>query len=312
MKCTFCNEKAVYNVKYNGTALCREHFINFFEKRVKREIRNQTDLKRDKITISVAISGGKDSLVTLYVLNKILSDRRNLKIKAFTVDEGISGYRPSGIEKAARLCKSLGIDHEIISFKREFGYTLDEIMSIDNTRISCSHCGPMRRSLMNKISMYNKADYLALGINLDDYAQSILMNVVRGDISRYIRLAPHTGIERDGLIPRIIPLRKIPEKEVVIYAILNNIDYDNSWCPYYRDAYRNEARMIINMLEEKTPGTRQAIVKFFDGTRDILKNSYESKDMKRCMICGSPSQNDVCEVCSDLKEINERVLKKSI
>ncbi len=311
MKCTFCNEKAVYNVKYNGTALCKDHFINFFERRVKREIRNQTDLKKGHVTISVAVSGGKDSLVTLYVLNKILSERKNITLKAFTVDEGISGYRPPGIEKAFKLSRILGIEHEVISFKNEFGYTLDEIMSIDKTKISCSHCGPMRRSLMNKISMYNNADYLALGINLDDYSQSILMNVIRGDVSRYVRLAPHTGIERDGLIPRIIPLRKIPEKEVVIYAILNNIDYDNGWCPYYKEAYRNEARNIINVLEEKTPGTRQAIVKFFDETRDLLKDNYKG-EMKKCRICGQPSQNEVCEVCSDLYEINQKVLKKSI
>ena len=44
--------------------------------------------------------GGKDSSATLYLLHKILSERRNLELTAFTVDEGIEGYRSTGLEKA--------------------------------------------------------------------------------------------------------------------------------------------------------------------------------------------------------------------
>jgi uncharacterized protein (TIGR00269 family) len=306
MECSICGATAVYEVKYNGSALCKSHFIAYVEKRVKREIREQVKFDNKKTRISVAISGGKDSSATLYLLHKILSERRNLEITAFTVDEGIEGYRSTGLEKAKKLCENLGIEHNVISYKENYGYSLDEIMKIDKKTISCSHCGPMRRQLMNRISEYTESDYVALGINLDDYAQSILMNVAKGDVARYARMAPHS-YTREGLVPRILPLRKIPEKEVVLYAILNGIDFDSSWCPYYSMAQRNSFRDIIEKLEKETPGTKFAIVKFFDETRKSIKEHYINENIKlnSCKICGAPTPGEICEVCSDLEHIKE-------
>ena len=39
-----------------------------------------------------------------------------------------------------------------------------------------------------------------------------------------------------GLIPRILPLRTVPEKEVYLYALLREIDFDDSTCPYWEAA----------------------------------------------------------------------------
>ena len=306
MECSICGTTAIYEVKYNGSALCKKHFMEYVERRVKREIRGQIDFSKGKVKISVAISGGKDSSVTLFLMHKILSERRNLELTAFTVDEGIEGYRSSGLEKAENLSKTLGIKHEVISYKENYGYTLDEIMKIDKKTISCSHCGPMRRQLMNRISEYSGSDYVALGINLDDYAQSILMNIAKGDVARYARMAPHS-YTREGLVPRILPLRKIPEKEVVLYAILSGIDFDSSWCPYYSMAQRNSFRDIIEKLEKETPGTKFAIVKFFDETRPAIRDSYVNENMKlnSCRTCGAPTPSDICEVCTDLEQIRK-------
>lgn len=295
-----CSGKAVYEVKYNGSSLCKEHFIEFVEKRVKKELRDQIDLKRDNVRISVAISGGKDSSVTLYLLHKILSQRKNVKISAFTIDEGIKGYRDGGLKAAQVLCSELGIEHEVMSFKENFGHELDEIVKIDGgTTIPCSHCGPMRRQLMNKISMINNADYVALGINLDDYAQSILMNVAKGDAQRMARMAPHKNVQKD-LIPRIVPLRKIPEKEVMLYALLQNIKFDGGTCPYYARAQRNKFRTILSDLEQEAPGTKHAIVNFLDKIRPTLTDQYPQVEMNKCKNCGAPTPGELCVVCSDI------------
>mgnify|MGYP001193855195 CR=1 FL=1 len=50
--------------------------------------------------------------------------------------------------------------------------------------------------------------------NLDDMAQSILMNLQKGEIDRSVRLAPHTNSQIEGLVPRIVPLRWVPEQEI--------------------------------------------------------------------------------------------------
>lgn len=304
MKCSLCNEDSVYEVRYSGSFLCGKHLSRFVERRVKQEIRNQLKIGNRKTRISVAVSGGKDSSVTLYLLHKVLSERTNVEISAFTVDEGIEGYRNAGLESARALCRKLGVPHETISYKDSYGYTMDEIVAADEGKtIPCAHCGPMRRQLMNRVAAYQKGDFVALGINLDDYAQSIVMNVAKGDVQRMARMAPHTGIQ-EGLIPRVLPLRKVPEKEVMLYAVVNGINFEGGWCPYYAQANRNRFRSIVSDLEEENPGTKYAIVNFLDSIRDSLNSTFEPTELRKCSKCGSPTTSDLCVVCRDLENLH--------
>ena len=57
-----------------------------------------------------------------------------------------------------------------------------------------------------------------MGHNLDDEAQSVLMNWLRGDRERILRRPGGNGGQ--GFIPRVKPLMEIPEKEVALYGIL--------------------------------------------------------------------------------------------
>lgn len=305
MKCSLCSRKSVYEVRYNGSSLCSEHLSRFVEKRVKQEVRKQLNVGNRKTRISVAISGGKDSSVTLYLLHRILSERRNIEISAFTVDEGIEGYRGPGIKAAEDLSRKLGVPYEVISYRERFGRTMDEIVSEDGGEtIPCSHCGPMRRQIINLVSEKQDADFVALGINLDDYAQSILMNVTKGDVQRMARMAPHTKLQ-EGLTPRILPLRKIPEKEVMLYAVTNGIEFEGGWCPYYAQANRNKFRSIVSDLEEQSPGTKHAIVNFYDSIKGSLSSQYPQGSLGKCKKCGSPTASTICSVCSDLERLEE-------
>lgn len=301
MQCSLCEDKAIYEVRYSGASLCENHFIEFFEKRVKREIKSQMRLGNSPKTIAVALSGGKDSSVLLYIVHKFLSKRKNTRIIAVTVDEGIQGYRNLELESARKLCNSLGIEQRILSFADEYNLTVDELVRKDPDTIPCSHCGPMRRQVMNTLAMGVDADYILLGINLDDYAQSAFMNVIRGDLSRMKRMAPHTGTH-DGLVPRIIPLKQIPEKEVMIYAVLNGIKQNHIWCPYYGRAQRNEARDMISLLEEKHPGTAHSIASFADDIKGTF-DSIEDLELHPCSRCGKPTYVDICSVCRNLEKM---------
>ena len=65
--CTKCSADAVTFIRYNGTSLCPVHFTEYVDKRIKKEVRAQLEIGGGK-HITVAISGGKDSAVTLYAL----------------------------------------------------------------------------------------------------------------------------------------------------------------------------------------------------------------------------------------------------
>ncbi len=295
MKCSRCNRDAVIYVRYNGEHLCKDHFMEFLETRVKHELRRQVDLKPGD-RILVGVSGGKDSTTTAYLLKKILAHRKDIDIIAVTIDEGIYGYRNIALEKLIPYMEKIGIEHHIFRFKDYLNYTMDEISKIDSELVPCTYCGVFRRNLLNIAAKKLNADYVATGLNLDDTAQSIIMNFVRGDLDRLARLGPHSIIKED-LVPRIQPLRKIPEKEVLLYAMLNGIEFYHGTCPYADLALRNQFRSAIDNWENRSPGSRHAILSVYDQMKDMLVEKYKDFKLNKCEICGEPTAGRICKSC---------------
>lgn len=293
--CSKCRKPAITFIRYNGTHLCRDHFIQYFERRVKKDIKKQGRTESN-CKIGVALSGGKDSTVALYVAHDIFSKRANIDLVAITVDEGIKSYRDESIKIASKNCKKLGIEHHVVSFKELVGKTMDEISSMRDELGECSYCGVFRRLCLNKKSKELGVGKLITGHNLDDMAQSMLMNFVNGDMQRLARLGPHKKIQ-PGLVPRMSPLRVIPEKEVALYAILKDIEYYDAECPYSTRALRGDFRDIIDDLEYKNPGTRHSILNSYDSIRDLLLDKYPPAELNNCSRCGEPTSQDICKAC---------------
>jgi uncharacterized protein (TIGR00269 family) len=307
VRCTKCPAEAVTYIRYNGNSLCPMHFTEYVDKRIKKEIRSQLEIGGGK-HIAVAISGGKDSAVTLEAMVKILGHRRDIRLSAFTVDEGIVGYRPATMKKVIQLTERLGIEHRVVSFQEEVGTTMDELAPISGDQSPCSYCGVFRRRCMNKAAKELGADIVATGHNLDDTAQSVLMNFMRGDVERLARLGPHLRVQ-PGLIPRIEPLRLIPEKESYLYALLNQIEFSDDECPYAGGALRNDYRAMIDEMEQKHPGTKFSIVSSYDAIRPMLKDRFPASELKRC-ACGEPTCNERCMACEMMSRAEACLQKK--
>ncbi|MBO5547593.1 MAG: tRNA 2-thiocytidine biosynthesis protein TtcA, partial [Candidatus Methanomethylophilaceae archaeon] len=222
MKCDQCNAEAVTFIRYNGMHLCAQDFSRFVEKRVKREIRKQIKVYPGD-NIAVAVSGGKDSMVTLKLISDVFGPRNKVTVHAIVIDEGIDGYRPPSVEIVRKFCEGTDIQFHLRSFS-ELGVTMDAIAPLSRDSSPCTYCGVFRRRLMNDEARKIGAKYLATGHNLDDMAQSIMMNFVRGDVERLARMGPHERVQ-PGLIPRFLPLRLIPEKESLLYALVNDIEF---------------------------------------------------------------------------------------
>lgn len=303
-QCVKCGSEAIEFVRYNGAHLCEEHFLEYVERRVKKELRKEIDLDGKRV-LAVALSGGKDSSVALYIMVQTLRHRRDLRICAITVDEGIVGYRPNTLQKARQLCQSLGVEHHLISFKEEAGKDMDEIAQATSNKTPCTYCGVLRRRCLNKIAREIGADALATGLNLDDTAQSILMNFTRADVERLARLGPHTRIQ-PGLIPRLQPLRMIPEKESYLYAMLRGLPFSDEVCPYADRALRNEYREIVDQLEDRHPGTRFSILASYDAIKPMLMDAFPPASLRNCE-CGEPTCNEKCMCCELLEEVRKMV-----
>jgi len=301
IQCLKCKKPAVTFIRYNGTHLCKNHFIEYFEKRVKKEIKKQGKTEEGS-KIGIAVSGGKDSIVALYIINDIFSKRKNISLHSITVDEGIKGYRDKSIKAVKNNCKKLGVESHIISFKDIIGKTMDEISLKKDELGECTYCGVFRRFCLNTKTKELGITKLVTGHNLDDMSQSILMNFVNGDLQKLARLGPHRKIQ-PGLTPRVIPFRTIPEKEIMLYAILKNIEFHNAECPYAISASRGQFRDIIEKLESNNPGTRHSIIKSYDGIKEFLINKYPPAELNKCPSCGEPTSQEFCKTCLLKKKI---------
>lgn len=300
--CGQCSRQAITYIRYSGSSLCEEHFEEFLVARVKREMRKQGKLPPDS-TIAVAVSGGKDSLSLLQLLAELFEKHRDIRLVAVSVDEGISPYRTESLEKASRFCAKLGIEQRIMSFKDRFGYSLDEIVSAGIPELlPCSFCGVFRRVCLNTMARELSATKLATGHNLDDSAQSILMNICKGDFNKLFRLGPHRTVKQD-LVPRIMPLRIIPEKEIYLHSMLNKLDPYTGECPYATLAQRGLYRNILYQLEQKHPGTRHAIINIYDQLYDNMGMNTSAGSMEKCSSCGEPSTGILCKSCQMLNMV---------
>lgn len=303
--CSRCGKAAVIFVRYSGAHLCRRHFLEFFRKRVRKELRRQFEL-RAVGKIAVAISGGKDSAAALTTLVETFGKLRNLTISAISVDEGIEGYRPGSLEAAGNLCERLGVHHEIVSFWETYGITLDEAAAADGPLGPCSYCGVWRKKCLNTVARKMEADVLATGHNLDDMAQSIAMNIFRGDVKKLVRMGPHRQT-RPGLVPRIMPLRAIPEKETYLFCLLEGLPFEDLECPYAVTAHRGLYRDMVDALENNTPGTRHSILGSRDEIYAALLDRYPRVELARCSICGEPTSRSVCKACEMEQDMRKRL-----
>jgi len=297
LKCNRCGKEAIYLQRYSGEAFCGGCFIEFIENRVKRTI-SKYDLFQPEDRISVALSGGKDSMALLHILSVIESSFPKSELIAITIDEGILGYREESIKIASEICKKLNIEHVITSFKEIYGHTLDELVERIQCKEGfepCSVCGVLRRKALNLLAKKVHADKLATAHNMDDEIQTLLINLINGDVMRIARVEPL--LKGKKFVPRAKPLCEVPENEVALYSFLRQIKFQSIGCPYIRTSLRNDIRNAINKLELNHPGIKYNIYRAFEKIRPILKSSNKDFELKECKKCGEPSSRDICASC---------------
>ncbi len=308
-ECSFCGRRAVYNHRTAGVYRCDRCFSKNIEKRFRRTV-NKYDLVEPGDRVIAGVSGGSDSVVNLKLLADY-SNYRDIEVVSLTIDEGIEGYRDESIPIARENSENLGIEHVVVGFEGVFGENLDELARISE-EISgpdpCTLCGILRRSLLNQASRELNGDRLAIAHNLDDEVQTIMLNYIRGDLSRLKRIGPKTEAQ-EGFVPRIKPLREITEKEAAIYGMLKGLKIHVATCSYV-GGMRSEVRDFINKLEENHPTTKFRILRMFDEMNPHLPSESKDFELERCEICGEPATGGLCRACELLERLGIERRKK--
>ena len=271
------------------------------EKRITDKVRNtikEYSLLDKKEDVLVALSGGKDSISVLYILKNL-----GYKVSALTIDLNIGDYTKKNVAYAREFCKEHSIPYNETSLRKEFGYSLCYIRSILNSKglnlKSCTICGILRRYLINRIARELKADKLVTGHNIDDEVQSVMMNILRNDMSLMSRIGPISGISKDiKFVPRVKPLYFCKEEDIVKFSKKMGFDVVYESCPCSVDVYRRFVLNTMDAYEKEESDVKSNVIKNFIKIMPSLKKEYKAKDkFQYCEVCKEPSKNEVCKTC---------------
>ncbi|MBW2971897.1 adenine nucleotide alpha hydrolase family protein [Candidatus Woesearchaeota archaeon] len=271
-----------------------------FESRVRKTIKDY-DLLSKKDRVFVACSGGKDSTTALYLLKKFGYD-----VEAVMLDLKMGGWSEKNLTNLKGFCEKNKIKLNIIDMREEHGCSICYLRAgiQERERIgNCTICGVVRRWLLNKKAREMGATRIATGHNLDDEAENVLMNLMKGKPELFANMGPKTGMVEDPkFVQRIKPLYFCSNKEVAEYTKSMEWDIVYEPCPCSEGVFRRAVREKLAVLEKTRPDIKQNLVAKLLEMLPRIKERYRTESALRyCKVCGEPSRGEVCKRCSLLK-----------
>ncbi|CDY17861.1 BnaC04g03580D [Brassica napus] len=296
--CCLCNQRRpVLKRPKTLQQICKDCFYEVFEEEIHQVIVKNGLFKAGE-RVAIGASGGKDSTVLAYVLSEL--NRRHsygLDLFLLSIDEGITGYRDDSLETVKRNELQYGLPLQILSYKDLYGWTMDDIVKMIGLKNNCTFCGVFRRQALDRGAALLKVDKLVTGHNADDIAETVLLNILRGDIARLSRCTSITTVY-------------IREGDLHTYAYFKKLDYFSTECIYSPNAYRGFAREFIKDLERLRPRAILDIIKSGEDFR--IATTTKMPEQGTCERCGYISSQKWCKACVLLDGLNRGLPKMGI
>jgi tRNA 2-thiocytidine biosynthesis protein TtcA len=198
-------------------------------------------LIQDGDRILVGVSGGKDSLTLLHLLN----ERRNripihYELIPVHIDLGFDTGR-------AEILKDL-FESKDLSYRIEFTDIGKRANSSENRENPCFLCSWERRKRLFHLAHHFKCNKIALGHHQDDIIETFLLNIFySAEISAMLPL--QTLFK--GKITLIRPLALLEEKRIERFAREKGLPFGASGCPVSGKTKRKEVKELIETLTKK-------------------------------------------------------------
>jgi tRNA(Ile)-lysidine synthase TilS/MesJ len=250
MNCLHCGKIAVFELRYSGHWVCRRHFIELFERRVKKTIRQGRLLAKDDFVL-VGLSGGAGSMATLKILYDILCQNPHARIAAATINDGIGR---ANMRRLSDYCHKLGVEHYAITPVKAKGGKLSVKPVID---------------VLFGLAAKRGATKLATGENLDDEIQDAFVSLISGEAGG-IRGGSKASKGAKRQHGRIRVLRECPEEEVNFYVKLLNLPIIDKRISLEDTPYRASAKKFLNDLERNHPGSKFQMLRSIDEFASII------------------------------------------
>ena len=198
-------------------------------------------LIEDGDRILVGVSGGKDSLTLLHLLNE---RRKRVPIRYELIPVHIDlGFNSGRTEILKEFFESRGLSYQI-----EFTDIGKRANSSENRENPCFLCSWERRKRLFYLAQHFKCNKIALGHHQDDIIETFLLNIFySAEISTMLPL--QTLFK--GKIALIRPLALIEEKKIERFAKEMSLPFGPGGCPVSGKTKRKEVKELIETLEKK-------------------------------------------------------------
>lgn len=214
-------------------------------KRIERKIRKalyEFDMVSDVKRLTVALSGGKDSLTLLFML-KAISGR------------GFPPFELSAVHVSGEFSCGAGVN---IGYIQEICDKLDVPLAIRESHqkletLECYSCSRERRKLLFEAAKEFGADTVAFGHHRDDNVQTLLMNLLHkaefaGNMPKIRMKKYETTIIR--------PMIFVTEEEIVTFAKHHQFMRIMCQCPVGQNSMRKKAEELLREIEDTFPDAR--------------------------------------------------------
>lgn len=199
--------------------------------------------------IAVGVSGGKDSLALLVLLQALQRYYpQPFTLCAITIDMGLPDMDFSGVQA---LCDRLEVPYTCV--KTQIGPIIFDYRKEKNP---CSMCAKMRRGALNEALLAQNINKIALGHHHDDAVETFLMSLLyEGRISCF---QPVTFLDRTG-ITQIRPMLYLSEQTVTHLAAQMTLPVVHNTCPADKQTKRQEIKELIGQLQPKYPDLKNRL-----------------------------------------------------
>lgn len=298
MKCRKCGQKASINLPEHRLALCKPHYLEWFQQQTERFIDKLHMFTRQE-RVLVAVSGGKDSLSLWHVLWTLGYQTDGLYIH-LGIDENIA-YSDQSRAYAEEFAQSHQLKLHVYHVPTELAATIPELSSRRgrNQEKPCATCGLVKRHVMNQFARQYEYQAVATAHNLDDEAAVLFGNTLTWNEELIQRQYPVLD-EEPGFARKVKPFYRFYERESAAYALMQNIPYIYDECPFSRGNPALYHKDVLNKLEADHPGTKLVFFNAFLQAQQhhFFQGQPREAEMHLCPRCGQPTQSDdLCSFC---------------
>lgn len=213
---------------------------------------NEHQMIQEGDQIAVGVSGGKDSMTLLYVLNEMRKfSPVKFHLHAISIDLGFD----ISLIPVGDFCRDIGVSWSQVHTK-----IAPIVFDYRKEPKPCSLCSKMRNGALHITAKQMGCSKVALAHSLDDAIETFFLSLF---YERRIKLMQPVSYLSRRQVTLIRPLLYVREKTIINFTNAFQFPVIKNPCPQDSHTKREDMKHLVANLEGKFPGVRDRILTAF-------------------------------------------------